>query len=55
MTRDTFLYASSIDRNGMDAAMEIIGDAVLRPNFTDEVMEFAKMSVQYQNEDVERR
>ena len=55
MSRDFFLYASSIERNGMDTVMEIIADTVLRPNFTPETMEFGKMSVQFQNEDIEVR
>ena len=29
-TRDTFLYAASVDSRGLDATVEILGDVVLR-------------------------
>ena len=33
-TRDTFLYAASVDSKGLDATVEILGDVVLRYIFT---------------------
>ena len=35
-TRDTFLYAASVDSRGLDATVEILGDVVLRPQITDD-------------------
>ena len=33
-TRDTFLYAASVDSRGLEATIEILGDVVLRPQIT---------------------
>ena len=35
-TRDTFLYAASVDSRGLDATVEILGEVVLRPQITDD-------------------
>ena len=44
-TRDTFLYAASVDRRGLDATIEILGDVVLRPIITDEELDAAKSAI----------
>ena len=50
-TRDTFLYAASVDRRGLDATLEILGDVVLRPLITDEELEASKAAISYEIED----
>lgn len=50
-TRDTFLYAASVDRRGLDATIEILGDVVLRPLITDEELEASKAAISYEIED----
>ncbi len=46
-TRDTFLYAASVDSRGLDAAVEIIADVVLRPQMTDAEIDMARYAVKY--------
>ena len=46
-TRDTFLYAASVDRRGLDATIEILGDVVLRPTITDEEIEVSKAAIRF--------
>lgn len=37
-SRDTFVYAASAERNGLDQVTEVLSEVVLRPKFTsDEV------------------
>lgn len=50
-TRDTFLYAASVDRRGLDATIEILGDVVLRPTITDEEIEVSKAAISFEIED----
>jgi len=50
-TRDTFLYAASVDRRGLDATIEILGDVVLRPIITDEELDAAKSAISFEIED----
>eukprot|EP00095_Tigriopus_kingsejongensis_P010365 maker-scaffold2236_size18378-snap-gene-0.7 protein:Tk10365 transcript:maker-scaffold2236_size18378-snap-gene-0.7-mRNA-1 annotation:"mitochondrial processing peptidase alpha" len=54
-TRDTFLYAASVDLKGLDTTVEILGDVVLRPNITDEELEYTRMAVQFEVEDAGMR
>ena len=42
-TRDTFLYAASVDSRGLDATVEILGDVVLRPQITEEELEMVRI------------
>jgi hypothetical protein len=32
--RDTFIYASSADRRGMDSVVQVLGEVVLRPQIS---------------------
>ena len=50
-TRDTFLYAASVDSRGLEATIDILGDVVLRPQITEEELEFARMAIRYELED----
>lgn len=35
-SRDTFVYAASAERQGLDIVTQILGDIVLRPQITEE-------------------
>jgi processing peptidase subunit alpha len=35
-SRDSFIYAASAERHGLDKVMEVLGDIVLRPTLTEE-------------------
>lgn len=35
-SRDTFVYAASAERHGLDTVVQILGDIVLRPRITQE-------------------
>jgi len=48
-TRDTFLYAASVDSRGLEAAVEIIADVVLRPQLTDQEIDFAKNAIRFRS------
>merc|ERR1712179_267040 len=50
-TRDTFLYAASVDRRGLDTTIEILGDVVLRPVITDDELEASKAAISFEIED----
>jgi len=52
-TRDTFLYAASVDRRGLDSTIEILGDVVLRPVITDEELEASKAAISFEIEDAQ--
>ena len=54
-TRDTFLYAASVDSRGLEATLEVLGDVVLRPQFSPEEMEFAEAAIRYELEDISMR
>lgn len=54
-TRDTFLYASSVDSRGLEQTMEILGEVVLRPLFTKEELETCQMIIRYELEDLAMR
>jgi len=54
-TRDTFLYAASVDSRGLDPTIDILGDVVLRPQFSPEEMEMCEMTIRYELEDMSMR
>ena len=47
ITRDSALYAASVEVTGLEEAVEAIGEAVLRPNITQEEFEYARMAVNF--------
>jgi len=52
-TRDTFLYAASVDRRGLGATLEIMGDAVLRPQIKEEELDLVRQAIRFEIEDGE--
>jgi len=54
-TRDTFLYAASVDSRGLEQTVDILGEVVLRPEFTPEEMQLCEMTISYELEDISMR
>jgi len=54
-TRDTFLYAASVDSRGLDATVEILGEVVLRPQITDDELKMVRNAIRYELEDAQMR
>ena len=51
-TRDTFLYASSVDSRGLEATVEILGDVVLRPQITEDELSEVRTAIKYELENI---
>lgn len=54
-TRDTFLYAASVDSRGLDTTLEVLGDVVLRPLFNPEEMDMVENAIRFELEDIAMR
>lgn len=54
-TRDTFLYAASVDSRGLEPTIEVLGDVVLRPQFTPGEMEMCEAHIRYELEDIDMK
>ena len=46
-SRDTFVYAASAERRGLDTVVQILGDIVLRPQITQEEVKSCHMSTEH--------
>ncbi|XP_015113660.1 mitochondrial-processing peptidase subunit alpha [Diachasma alloeum] len=49
-SRDTFVYAASAERHGLDSVAKVLGDIVLRPRITDEELSVAGQTVAFELE-----
>ncbi|XP_076233343.1 mitochondrial-processing peptidase subunit alpha isoform X2 [Calliopsis andreniformis] len=49
-SRDTFVYAASAERHGLDTVVQILGDIVLRPQITEEEVNIAKQMIRFELE-----
>ncbi|XP_043276457.1 mitochondrial-processing peptidase subunit alpha [Venturia canescens] len=47
-SRDTFVYAASAERNGLETVTRILADIVLRPQITDEELDVARQTVEFE-------
>ena len=45
VSRDIFLYASSVDSRGLEETVDILGEVVLRPLFTQEEMDISEQMI----------
>lgn len=54
-TRDTFLYAASVDSRGLDPTLDILGEVVLRPLFTEQEINYCQQAISFELEDVAMR
>lgn len=53
--RDTFIYASSADRRGLETVTRVLAEAVLRPKLEDTEIEFAHQAVLFELETLNMR
>nr|XP_040567424.1 mitochondrial-processing peptidase subunit alpha-like [Lepeophtheirus salmonis] len=51
-TRDIFLYATSIDHRGLECAIDIIAETVLRPKIEEEEIELTRNIINYELQDL---
>ncbi|XP_066994221.1 mitochondrial-processing peptidase subunit alpha [Anabrus simplex] len=49
-SRDTFIYAASADRRGLDAVTRVLGEVVLRPQISINEMEAARQAITFELE-----
>ncbi|KAG8034467.1 hypothetical protein G9C98_007543 [Cotesia typhae] len=54
-SRDTFIYAASAESQGLDTVTKILGDIVLRPAITEDELNFARQTVQFELETLHTR
>lgn len=54
-SRDTFVYAASAERRGLDIVTQVLGDIVLRPQITEEEVQIARQTVQFELESLHTR
>lgn len=54
-SRDTLIYASSIDSRGLDAIVEILSEAIFQPKITEEELDLARRTIAYELEDISRK
>ncbi|KAH0564575.1 mitochondrial-processing peptidase subunit alpha [Cotesia glomerata] len=54
-SRDTFIYAASAESQGLDTVTKILGDIVLRPTITEDELNFARQTVQFELETLHTR
>lgn len=55
ISRDTTVYAISTEVHGVERLMRLLADVVLRPQITEEELQNAKQTVQYEIEDMQMR
>lgn len=54
-SRDTFIYAASAQRRGLDLVTQVLADIVLRPQITEEEIQIARQTVQFELEALHTR
>lgn len=54
-SRDTFVYAASAERRGLDIVTQVLGDIVLRPQIAEEEVRFARQTVHFELESLHTR
>lgn len=54
-SRDTLIYAASIHLKGLESAMHLISEAVLRPKITQAEVEFARQMIDFELQDIDMR
>ncbi|XP_018361268.1 PREDICTED: mitochondrial-processing peptidase subunit alpha isoform X3 [Trachymyrmex cornetzi] len=54
-SRDTFVYAASAERRGLDIVTQVLSDIVLRPQITEKELQIAKQTVHFELESLHTR
>lgn len=53
--RDTFIYAASAERRGVESVTRVLAESVLRPKLQDQEVDFARQMVQFELETLNMR
>ncbi|XP_054162372.1 arginine--tRNA ligase, cytoplasmic-like [Oppia nitens] len=54
-SRDTLIYATSIDSRGLEFVIHLLSEVVLRPQITDEEIALAKQMIEFELEDLDMK
>ncbi|XP_070532357.1 mitochondrial-processing peptidase subunit alpha-like [Ptychodera flava] len=54
-SRDTMVYAMSVERSGLEAGVSVLADVVLQPKLTPEELELAALTIQFELESLRLR
>ena len=54
-SRDTLIYASSIDSRGLDAIVSILSEVILKPKISEQELEICRQTIAYELEDLNRK
>ena len=54
-SRDSLIYAASIDSRGLETIINILSEVVLRPQITDEDLDAAKKVISFELQDIDMR
>lgn len=54
-SRDSLIYAASIDSRGLETIVDILSEVVLRPQITDEDLDIARKIISFELQDIEMR
>lgn len=54
-SRDTFIYAASAERKGISAVTQVLADIVLRPQITEEELNIARQTIEFEIESLMTR
>lgn len=54
-SRDTFVYAASVDSRGLEPVTRILSEVVLRPKLTEDEVNIARQTVQFELESLNMR
>ena len=54
-SRDTLIYASSIDSRGLDAIVSILSEVILQPKISDQELDICRQTIAYELEDLNRK
>lgn len=54
-SRDTLIYAASIDTRGLDAVVDVLSEVILHPQFTDDELDATRQAIAFELEDCDRK
>jgi processing peptidase subunit alpha len=54
-SRDTLIYAASIDTRGLETIVHVLSDAVFQPQVTNEELDLVRQTIRFELEDIDRK
>ncbi|KAI1280481.1 Mitochondrial-processing peptidase subunit alpha [Halotydeus destructor] len=54
-SRDTLIYAASIDSRGLDTIIKLLSEVILKPQLTDEELDIARQTIRFELQDINLR